>query len=60
MADEERKQANHRFKVSTLKALEVLANYESIARGEKVHVNTIVEEAVDAEVERLRKKHNLR
>lgn len=46
-----------RFKQSTLADLLKLAALETVARGEKVHQQTLVEEAVDLYVQRLKEKH---
>ncbi|MCB4350151.1 hypothetical protein LA345_40875 (plasmid) [Burkholderia vietnamiensis] len=48
-----------RFKPSTLADLLKLAALETVARGEKVHQQTLVEEAVELYVQRLKEKHSL-
>ena len=54
-----KKQANYRFRASLLEDLRKVAALEYLATGNRITPSEIVENAVTAEVDRLKKKHGL-
>ena len=54
-----KKQVNYRFRASLLEDLRRVAALEYLATGKRTTPSEIVENAVVAEVDRLKKKHGL-